>query len=391
MRKLDKDFEDKFNNDFKFVIDYVKNDESVFLGVRKNLVDLYVNGGCFFTIEKTSKSFKGKFNIKGYGNYLNNYSSTTYLKVKNISNKILDNTTIDEWKNVMDDLKKAVATYREEHYRQGTTKNAVDREKILQQKLALAFNNSDSEYYTYDIEYNIEGLKEYVFDVDTEIIAREIKAQELGRIDNMVIEIKNNKKVNIYLMEVKEGLNSIKTMDKQTKLYGQGLIGHVNSYMKIIDKVKKNEEFFSNYLFYKGKKAKFNFREILMEDVKSVMSFYKKFDLIKNPNFKNIDYDNLEFGDIELVFYLGGYNMNSKKLENHLGLNNNQADSVKNLINRDYNMMKYDYISKNQIYDFKYHKDIKEYAQKLTLEDLDIKNYNQVKVRNINNKIEFYE
>ena len=45
-----------------------------------------------------------------------------------------------------------------------------------------------------------------------------------------------------------------------------------------------------------------------MDDIKNIMNFYKRFDLINNSNFKNRDYDNLKFGDIELVFYFGGYN-----------------------------------------------------------------------------------
>ena len=58
MRGLNPEFEKEFleNGKFRGIIEYVKKQDDVFLGVRENYINLYVDGGSFFKLEyKISK------------------------------------------------------------------------------------------------------------------------------------------------------------------------------------------------------------------------------------------------------------------------------------------------------------------------------------------------
>lgn len=383
-RILSSEFQEKFNDSFSFVIDFVRKNDDVFIGIRNECIELYVNGGCFFEISKCNKKYIAKFNVNGYGNYL---EKSALHKVMKITGKELNDDTIREWISILNSLKDTVKAYMFSHKVGNGTGSS--REKILQQRLALSFNNNNTKYYNYDIEYNIESLKDYYYFKDG---TNDIRTHTLGRMDNMIIEVKNNK-LKLYLMEVKEGMDAIKNTNYESKSknkkfddFGQGVIGHVNLYMEIIDKIKRNEDYKSKY-----NDVKINIRDHIFNEIKNTMKFLKNNDLIKNDNYKNINYDALEFDDVELVFYLGGYNMNSSKFEEHLGITGKKLDSVKNLINN--NLLKYRYISRSQMYDFKYHKDFKAYndTNKLNNEDLDISSYNQIRVNNSSKLLELYE
>ncbi len=388
---------DKFKTDFKFVIDFVKKNKDVFLGIRNNSINLYANGGSFFKLWKSRQTYKASINAgdeKTQKGYYKKIKPEVMKKLKSVNNQELTLENIEIWKGILKDLKDAVADYMLKHDR--GTKEGSSTEKVLQQKLALAFNNSNSSYFTYDIEYNIEGLNDYYqFKDGTPDIER--SAHTLGRMDNMVIHINNNK-VKFYFFELKEGKSAInstnyrsKSTSKKYDSFGNGVIGHVNLYMTIIDYIKRNKTYYSKYAqdYNKNKGNKkpesFDIRDILMTEVKYIMKFYQDFDLINNENYKNIDYDNLVFDDVELVFYLGGYAKNFTKLEDNLV--GKAADSVVNLINN--NPMKYKYIGKDEIYNFKYYKDEKNYYEERELKDLDISNYNEVKVEIQNNKVNF--
>ena len=51
MRVINESFKEKFKEDFKFIIDFVKENDDVFLGIRNNCINLYANGGSFFKLE----------------------------------------------------------------------------------------------------------------------------------------------------------------------------------------------------------------------------------------------------------------------------------------------------------------------------------------------------
>lgn len=252
MRKLSEDFEKKFENEFKFVIDFVKeNKDDVFLGVRDNSINLYGNGGSFFQISKSKDKYFAYVNSGDEENkkgYFSKISKKVYNILKDINGKEINNDNINAWNSILYDLKCAVKSYMEKHI---TGKGeGSSKEKILQQKLALAFNNQDNPYFTYDIEYNIESLNDYYFFKDGKADKRR-KSHTLGRMDNMVISIKNDK-IYLHLMELKEGMSAIegtnfnsKSKGKLYDSFGNGVIGHINLYMTIIDYVKNNKKYVS--------------------------------------------------------------------------------------------------------------------------------------------------
>ena len=103
-------------------------------------------------------------------------------------------------------------------------------------------------------------------------------------------------------------------------------------------------------------------RKTLLCEVKNIMSFYQEFDLIENNNFKNIDYDSLELNSkeegIELVFFLGNYKSGEKvgSFENHLGIRGGNAKySVKKLLDNNMrNELNLDYVSQDEMFDFRF-------------------------------------
>ena len=50
MRKLNQKFEDMFKNEYNGIIQYVKKNDKVFLGIRHNYINLYVDGGSFLKL-----------------------------------------------------------------------------------------------------------------------------------------------------------------------------------------------------------------------------------------------------------------------------------------------------------------------------------------------------
>lgn len=392
-RFLDDNFKQKFKNEFKFIIEYVKKNKDVFLGIRNNSINLFVNGGCFFELYKKGNDYIGSFNINGYHNYLKKYSDKKDLseQLDKIVDKQLNDENINIWNEILPELKKVVEKYMFNH-KVGVIENCSSREKILQQKIALSFNNINNNYFNYDIEYNVEGFSDYYYFEENGKPNNLEQPHTIGRIDNMVVSIKNNKAY-FHLMEVKENTDAITATKKNSKniiSFGNGIIGHVNLYMQIIDCLKKDKIYTSSY-----NGLSFNFREYLLNDLKNMLSFYVENELVGNHDFSNLsleDINNLKYGDAELVFYFGGYKKNSKKITNHLGTSGNQVDSVLNLVNRNLNDYKllYKYITSDQIYDFKYHIDYKNYNNPNSLkDDIDISKYSTVNINKINNLVEF--
>lgn len=395
MRKLSEEFKNKFKNEFKFIIDFVKeNKDDVFLGIRDDSINLYANGGSFLQISKSKDKYIAYFNSgeeteqKGYYSKLN---KKTIEILKDINNKEITLENFNTWNSILTDLKNAVKSYMECHKRGRGT--GASKEKILQQKLALAFNNHDNPYFTYDIEYNIESLNDYYYKADG-TPDKKRSPHTLGRMDNMTISITKDNKINLYLMELKEGVNAIeatnfnsKSKNEKYDSFKNGVIGHINLYMTIINQIKKDTPYVSMYRKDNSfEPFTFDIKNQLLEEIKGTMKFYKEFGLINNNEFLNIEPDKLVFGDVELVFYLGGYT-NSKKFETHLGIIGNNNDSVINLINN--NPMAYKYISSDEIYDFKFYKDSKLYNEERTKNDLEIHNYETVEVVKEQNKVSF--
>lgn len=394
MRKLEQEFINKFEKEFKFVIEFVKkNKEDVFFGIRDNSINLYVNGGSFLQISLIGGKYIARINAgdpmnkKGYSNEIDRVTSNILSK---INNKEINNDNVDMWQEILPNLKGAVKRYMVRH-KVGRGYGS-SKEKILQQKLALSFNNENTPYFTCDMEYNIKSLNDY-YHLKNGDIDSVRTPHTFGRMDNILIRIKDNK-LKLYLFEIKEGTAAIKSTNynsnsKQKKYdsFGNGIIGHINLYMTIIDHIKKDIPYHSKYRVNKNLiQSTINIKEQIFEEIKSTMLFYQKYDLINNENYKHIDYKKLIFDDVELVFYLSGYKENSKIFEKHLGIIGKMKDSVINLINNNPTM--YEYISADQLYDFKYYKDYKVFRENRCNEDLDIESYNTIKViKDKNNKV----
>ena len=246
MRVLDPEFEKKFENELHPIIDFVKNNEDVFLGIRNNYIDLYVDGGCFFelTYSKRNKTIKGKIDTK----YFNDCPQKMPKSLNAINNKPLN--SIDCWMKILYDLKDIVSNFQKGNI---SKSKKTKREKILQQKLIHEFNN-DSKYFAYDMEYVIEGLRDYVLDAKKlpkkdKNNPEQIKTpKQLGRTDIILINKPSNNKIKVYFMEVKEGTDAFSGVlpnnsnDESAPSFGSGIEKFTNqslSMTKIAKKIKK--------------------------------------------------------------------------------------------------------------------------------------------------------
>ncbi len=374
MRKLDPDFENKFKNEYKGIIEYVQKHEEVFLGIRNNYINLYVDGGSFLKLSYNNKTKKCKGSID------EKYFNDKYIKapkiLKDINGKIVKD--INDWINIFDELVLAIKKYQNGYYNQKSNCK-TKREKIIQQKLVKEFNKK-SNYLAYDIEYMIEGLTEYVYNSKHEPILKK-KPKTLGRADIMLIGKPENNKIKVYFMEVKEGTGAFggvlgnNSKDKYAPSFGSGIVGHFKNNAEIINCARKGESFRNTSL---------NIRDNLLEEIKYALHFYTNFNLIKNPYFAKLSEKEIEKIDInkdsvEFVFFLGNYK-DTGSFENYLGIGNGKHStySVKSLLdNKMSKKIDLDYIKTEDLFDFKVLKTEKEY--KSDNFDLDIENYDVIK------------
>lgn len=360
MRELNPNFEKELiNGKFKKIIDYVKSQDDVFLGVRKNCIDLYVDGGCFFKLEYgPKKGYRASMDEKYYKTCPNRKPQKL---CKLLKEKQLDDECFEEWFKLLPELKKIVKEYQEQKLPDIKKK----REKILQQKLVHEFNKN-SNYFAYDIEYAIEGATDWVKKANGEPYKNK-KPKTEGRADILLISKPTiDNKISVYFMEVKEGIGAFSgTTDKEDEeTFGSGIIGHLKNNTKIINLIRNNIPYTSEYRKEKfPKKTTIDIRETILSEIKNIMTFYKDSGLIQNDNFKNIDYKKLTLKEgedaIKMVFFLGNYSDGCKSFENYLGINcNPDAEakySVRKLLdNKHARTLDLDYISYKDIINFKY-------------------------------------
>ena len=380
MRKLDKDFEKMFHNQYKGIVDYVRTHDEIFLGIRNNYINLYVDGGSFLKLsfDKNTKKCKGSIDRK--------YFDGKYIKepevLKDINGKTIEN--INDWINIFDDLVLDIKKYQNGCYDKNLK---TKREKIIQQKLVKEFNKK-SDFFAYDIEYVIEGLNDYVYNSNHEPIF-EKKPRTLGRADIMLISKPQKSKIKVYFMEVKEGNGAFggvlanNSKDKYAPTFGSGIVGHFKNNVEIINCARKGTEFKSQY-----RNKRFKIREILLEEIKYALHFYTTFKLIKNPYFANLSDKEIEKIDISeekdsvnLVFFLGNYK-DKESFENYLGIGNGKHSnySVKRLLdNKMSKEINLEYIKTKDLFDFKVLKTEKDY--KSNDYNLDIENYDEIKAK----------
>ncbi|MCI8460156.1 MAG: hypothetical protein HFE81_02040 [Bacilli bacterium] len=309
--------------------------------------------------------FKIKYNSKEnqyIGSIEENYFKICQEKRPKILDEINNKPILDinDWISIFDKLKAVVTGYQNKELLGGEKKK---REKILQQKLVYEFNTKqDANYFAYDMEYNLEGANDYVLDANKNpIVEKETKTP--GRSDIMLINKPINNKITIYFMEVKEGIGSFSGVSQKNQSFGSGIVGHIKNYMPLLSLAKNNKHYKSMYRADKNHdNSTIDIRKTLLCEVKNIMSFYQEFDLIENNNFKNIDYDSLELNSkeegIELVFFLGNYKSGEKvgSFENHLGIRGGNAKySVKKLLDNNMrNELNLDYVSQDEMFDFRF-------------------------------------
>ena len=386
MRILDEKFEEKFANEYKGIIDYVKIHDEVFLGIRKNYINLYVDGGSFLKLKYFPRLKKcvGSFDEKYFKDS----------KVPKALQKLNNETVIDinDWINLFDILIAQIKKYQNAELNEGDENRKIKKEKILQQKLVKEFNQK-SEYFAYDIEYSMEGLSDYVLDSRRKPLKTENennRTKSLGRADIMLISKPKNNKIKIYSMEVKEGIGAFggvlpnKSENKSAPSFGSGIAGHLKNNVAIINCARQGKA----YIIKDGKK-KFDIRKTLLEEIKYCLHFYNRFKLLKNKNFnhlKDIEIDKLELveedNSVELVFFLGNYKYETpSSFENHLGILGDPEKyseyAVKKLLNnKKSDEIDLDYIKYEDLFDFKVLKTAK--TCKDNNFDLDIENYDVI-------------
>ena len=352
------------NGKFKILVDFVKSQEDVFLGVREDYINLYVDGGSFFKLEYLpSKGYVGSIDEK----YFNHCRDRMPKILKDINNVGIHD--INDWITILPELKSVVKDYQESKI----PDTRKEREKILQQKLVHEFNKN-SDFFAYDIEYAIKDATDYLKDANKNPLRNRNPKTE-GRADILLMSKPLDNKVTIYFMEVKEGIHSFSGINDKIgeESFGSGIIGHLKNNVKIINLVRNNQLYSSMYRQEKyPKKPQINLRELLLCELKNIMALYKDCGLIKNPNFKDIEYNNLSLKDndeaIKLVFFLGNYRKDCKSFENYLGINCNENEeakfSVRKLLdNKESKNLNLDYISSNNMIDFKYIKEEKNCEQ----------------------------
>jgi len=382
LRTLDKDFELKFKNEFKPLINYVREHKEIFLAIRNNYINLYVDGGSILKLSFNSitKDCTGEIDLK-------------YFTLKNIPNELRDDfNKMQEdrkiknnknyfhiYKKKVDDIIFWIKLFDEiipivKGFQRNTLgdKRKTNREKVVQQELIREFNNTNSNYYAYDMEYVIEGLNDWVYyasPIEGKIAKQ--KPKTLGRADIMLISVPNNNKIKIYSMEVKEGTKSFGGVDAAKLSFGSGIVGHLKNNVEIINCARSGETYIPEYRNESHDK-KFYIQQNFLKEISYAMKFYDDNDLINNNNFKGKFKENDkklslvdEKDSVELVFFLGGYpkHLLNKigSFENHLGIDGGSARySVNGLLN---NKMKdqinLDFLKYTDLFNFKYIKEIK--------------------------------
>lgn len=306
MRNLDEENKRYHKEIVQELVKYAKkNQEEVFLGIRKNEIHLYVKGGSRFL----------KYNVMTENaeidkRYIDNPKNYKF----NMKDKLNNGKLYEK----LDELKNKVNEY----------KTKTSKEKEFKQKLIQEIN-SNSNYYAYDIEYR--------YNSNNKELNKKCKNELKGKYsqpDLMIISKPNNEnKVKIIIGEVKYQCKSFGKKEQ-----GSGIVGHVGKFVSFINLANTDKEI----------------KKDLLNEVKYIMGFYQKNHLITNKKFTKINYDGIELEDgsdaLQFCFILGGCNDSiEKSFRKYLGIGDKNAKiTVKNSLNKGI------YPNKEKMLDFKY-------------------------------------
>jgi hypothetical protein len=187
-RGLSENFlKDLLSGYLKPILECVKNDDTLFLGIRENYINIYYRGGSILKLTENKKYYLAEFNT----NYFQDEKNTSGNKKFNIA-KIKDKKSAETLVAQFPFLKLKMDNYFSTHR---------NNEREFQQVTARENNHSiisnDTDYFITDIEYTNSTSKEARFDMVA------IKWESSAK------ERKNSKNCTLALIEMKYGDGAI--------------------------------------------------------------------------------------------------------------------------------------------------------------------------------------
>lgn len=346
-REISNTFIRMLQSEFRPIVDYVKNHPDVFLGIRKNRINLYVHNGSLFQLEEYKNEYYPYVNPKYLApDYDDEAELRRFLDQHNNCNgegKANHSKPMKEgsiWIEMLPKLHAVVKSYQEGKHGPKT----VHREEIVQQKLYHAINQEHNNMFALDLEYNIEGISDYQKDDDDNSLE---KKQTPGRIDMVVLSLLDQRRLKVYYMEVKVGSSSLGGVSADS--YGAGIAGHLHRFLPLIHRIEHD--------FLYSKTCKIRPREVLLTDIRHLLNAYLQLGFLhRKPQYETLDFESMEIEKVELVLYLAGYDSTRKhgSFENHLGIGGGESKrSVWAILHQTYkNGIKF--MEDEELTDFKY-------------------------------------
>ena len=202
---------------FKPIIDIIKVDPSLDLEMRGNSVMVYYRGGRILTITEPQSSI----NSKAEADVLLKGISQDYMKDASLST-FLTEPSIDNIHIYFSNVKHLVDVF------EATIEHKFGEKEIQQRVIAennYSVNADETDFFIADLEWENEG-----FDGRADIVAF-----YWGHMSH------KKKDLTMYLIEVKQGHNAIKTNKPNTTKEGPGLLKHYHDF----NKFQKNLQFIS--------------------------------------------------------------------------------------------------------------------------------------------------
>jgi hypothetical protein len=273
------------------ILQLVKSDKSLFLGVRKRNAIVYYMGGKLLDIKLPYNRPEPRIMIDE--KYFKNGTAPSFI----------NRNDPKEWLENIDVLKKVIKDFQ-------LKDKGQKKEKILQQKILLGNNEcSESKYYIVDMEYSMPGIA-------------------YGRFDFIALrKDKQNYKYKIALVELKQGAISFGTNYKNNCIdgknpYGSGIVGHAWNFNKFLENdgnIKHGKEMVTPISY-------------LQKDVVQIICDYKKLGLIDSKLFPEIkDEKDIAFIDaspeeIETIFICANSTGSTEEsIKKYLGIHDTKS------------------------------------------------------------------
>ena len=268
MRQLSKNFMKKLNGEWKNLLEYIKDDDTLDLELRGKEITVYYRGGALLSIKEEND-----------GTYTWKPLDAEYKKGK----ASMPTGCIRDFENYIPQAKHVI-----DKYIVCSPKNHLGEKEI--QQLIVKENNyspnsNDTDYFIVDIEYQYKKCR---FD----LIALKW---------NSTAQARRSNKVSLAIIEVKQGIKAIRTT--------------ISKKGKIKPGLKQHQDDFKDFCTNTSVKNKF------MNDMIEVFKQKCELGLIKaNQKIKNLtEKSELQIvGDLEFYCLLANYKSESENLKNEL-------------------------------------------------------------------------